>query len=71
MANELRCDNGILFGILDGEQVIEFKCRSRRCGARLGVVVIHYFSVVDGLLVKTDLFKDPATTNKKEVQNGG
>lgn len=59
MATELRCDNGILFGILDDEHIIEVKCRSRRCGAQSGVVVIHYFSAFTGHLLKTSRFKDP------------
>jgi hypothetical protein len=66
MAHELRCDNGILFGILDGNR-IEVKCRSRRCGAQPGVVVIHHFCTKTGELLDTQQFKDPMY---KEVRNG-
>ena len=59
---DLRCDNGILFGILD-DGVIEIKCRSRRCGHERGVVVIHRFSAQTGDLMGTLHFKDP---NRKE-----
>jgi hypothetical protein len=57
--HELRCDNGILFGILEGS-VLEVKCRSRRCGYETGVVVIHRFRLETGDLVgTTQRYKDP------------
>lgn len=55
---ELRCDNRILFGTVDGD-VLEVKCRSRRCGHEGGVVVIHRFDLETGNLVGTQRFKDP------------
>ncbi len=55
---ELRCDNRILFGTLEGS-VLEVKCRSERCGARRGVVLIHRFSLTTGDLVGTRQFRDP------------
>lgn len=55
---ELRCDNGILFGnLVNG--LIEVKCRSSRCGHERGVVVIHRFDAQTGTLVGTQQFKDP------------
>jgi hypothetical protein len=59
-ATELRCDNRILHGVLEN-RVLEVKCRSARCGARRGVVIIHRFSVVTGGLLETLQFKDPIT----------
>lgn len=65
---DLRCDNGILFGVIkDG--VLETKCRSRRCGHEAGTVAIHRFSLETGELQGTLLFKDPA--NKKGVSEDG
>lgn len=67
---ELRCEHKILFGVLYSEQgVVEFKCRSARCGARPGAVVIHRFDVHTGVLLKTYKFKDPG--KREEVQEHG
>lgn len=63
---DLRCDNGILFGIIDGS-AIDVKCRSRRCGHEAGSVVIHRFDLKTGKLQGTMKFKDPAN-KKKEVR---
>lgn len=58
---ELRCDNGILFGvILPEEGLIEVKCRSRRCGHQAGTVVLHRFDLKTGEQKRTLQFKDPA-----------
>ena len=62
---ELRCPNGIKFAELTGE-FIEVKCRSRRCGARPGVVVIHRFTH-QGSFIETKQYRDPAFRN--EVNN--
>jgi hypothetical protein len=56
---ELRCGNGIKFGELLDE-VLEVKCRSARCGAGRGIVVIHSFDLATGKLTGTDRFRDPA-----------
>lgn len=66
---DLRCDNKILHGILEGGS-LEVKCRSSRCGARKGVVVIHCFDVESGALLETKVFKDPANGRKEGGQNG-
>lgn len=55
---DLRCANGIKFGeLVDG--LIEVKCRSVRCGAIAGVVVLHQFDPLSGELVATKRFRDP------------
>lgn len=54
---DLRCPNGIKFGEINSD-FIEVKCRSKRCGAKPGVVVIHRFSH-EGSLTQTLRFKDP------------
>lgn len=44
-----------------GTQLLEVKCDSRICrGPTPNAVVLHYFSLVDGKLVETKRFKDPA-----------
>jgi hypothetical protein len=57
---ELRCENGILFAVLD-DGVVKVKCRSHRCGAGVGKVVIHRFDAGSGILLDTRRYKDPAT----------
>jgi hypothetical protein len=54
---DLRCESK-LHGKVDDEHFIEFKCSSRFCGARPGVVVIHRFDLVTGER-STRKFKDP------------
>ena len=62
--SELRCDNGILFGVLDGD-FLEVKCRSSYCGHGPGAVAIHRFDLATGVLLYTSRFIDP-TTRKKD-----
>lgn len=58
---ELRCGNGILFGvILPEEGLVEVKCRSRRCGHEAGEVILHRFSLKTGELQGTLKFKNPS-----------
>lgn len=71
---DVRCGSGILFGRLDeNTMVFETKCRSRRCGAGQGVVVIHRFSCNTGELLSTRSFQDPSAIvsrrNKKEGEH--
>jgi hypothetical protein len=62
---ELRCDNGILFGVVIPEEgLLEVKCRSRRCGHGAGEVILHRFSLKTGELQGTLKFKNPAYTGK-------
>lgn len=66
---ELRCEHKILFGILyTGDRVVDVKCRSARCGARPGTVIIHRFDAQSGDLLRTYQFKDPT---REESQSGG
>jgi len=44
--------------VLDGE-ILEVKCRSGRCGAKRGVVVLHRFDIRTSKLVDTLRFRDP------------
>lgn len=60
---ELRCPNGIKFGELT-EEFVEVKCRSKRCGAKPGVIVLHRFSH-QGILLKTLRFRDAAQLREK------
>lgn len=71
---EIRCDNGILFGVIEEEdrdgvvtRVLEVKCRSRRCGHEAGAVVLHRFDLETGNIQGTLKFKDPVT--RKESRN--
>jgi hypothetical protein len=60
---ELRCDNEIKFGeLFPDEELLEVKCRSRRCGAAPGVIVIHSFDLATGKMVGTEVFRDPVKT---------
>lgn len=61
--HEIRCGNGILFGVIEG-RTFEVKCRSRRCGHEAGVVIIHRFDLLTGDLVGTSKFRDP--NNRKD-----
>lgn len=63
--HELRCENGILFGIILPDGRLEVKCRSRYCGSGPGVVVLHRFDVRTGECT-TRRYRDPANDNKKE-----
>lgn len=49
--------------------ILEFKCRSSRCGAGRGKVIIHRFSATSGDLLETKVFKDP-TDRKVGEQDG-
>lgn len=55
---DLRCDNSILFGVVL-EDTLEVKCRSSRCGAGQGVVVLHRFDLKTGRLISTATYKNP------------
>lgn len=59
MPKDLRCDSQKLHGrILEGD-VFEVACRSRWCGWRKGVIVLHQFSMESGKLIDTIKFKQP------------
>lgn len=59
---DLRCDNGILFGNIIEEGVVEVKCKSNRCGHRPGVVILHRFSTSTGELLNTLKYQEPKRT---------
>lgn len=60
---ELRCANGIKFGeLFPDREVVEVKCRSARCGAGPGVIVIHSFDLITGRMVGTETFREPTLT---------
>ena len=65
---ELRCDSSILHGIMVGDGIIELPCRSRWCGKRPGVVVLHRFNINTGELLETLRFSEPKVA--KEDSNG-
>lgn len=64
---DLRCENGIKFGEV-GDGFIEVKCRSRRCGAAPGVIVIHRISLASGELLRTERFRDIALRKEGKAQ---
>jgi hypothetical protein len=62
---ELRCEHKLHGVIHDG--LIEVKCKSALCGSRSGVVIIHRFDPITGVLVDTKQYKDtPVINNRKE-----
>lgn len=61
---DLRCEF-IKHAELIEPGVIEFKCRSNKCGHGPGIVVIHRFDAMTGDLISTDRFREP-----KGVNNG-
>lgn len=68
---EARCDFGLLFFCVvevDGQHLIEVKCRSSRCGVEPGVVVLHRFTV-NGELHSTHRFKDPGVRKENSNDN--
>jgi hypothetical protein len=67
----IRCE-GRIHGEITDEGVIEVKCRSERCGARAGVVVLHRFDQETGELIETKRFSDPAQLKVgKKVEGNG
>lgn len=60
MKVELRCPNGIKFAELLDTGLVEVKCRSNRCGAGAGVIVLHQFDPLTGELVNTKRFREVA-----------
>lgn len=65
--DELRCGHN-LHGVLIDENTLEVKCRSKACGAKRGVVVLHRFDLTTGHLISTNIYRDPTTNG--EVRNG-
>lgn len=60
-----------MFGDLDCENgVLEVKCRSTRCGAGVGKVILHRFELISGNLLETKVFLDPLTKRKDVKEDG-
>lgn len=66
---ELRCSSRI-HGVLTADGHLEVKCRSSKCGARRGVVVMHYFDLSNMELVETKKFKDPVLKFNTQQEEG-
>lgn len=64
---EIRCENGILFGYLL-DDCFEVKCRSNRCGAGPGVIILHRFDARTGKFMKTLRLADPRAP--KQLKEG-
>ena len=65
---DLRCPNGIKFGeLLEG--AIEVKCRSSRCGAGTGIVVLHRFDAATGELLSTKRYRDLAVVAEERRES--
>lgn len=54
---DLRCVSTMHGKVHD--EVLEVVCKRRACGAKTGVVVLHYFNIHTGVLIKTLRFADP------------
>lgn len=63
MSRELRCTQGKLFGILEGD-VLEVRCQSKFCGHLPGVVVIHRFDLATGEMLETRRYRNPTPSTK-------
>ena len=63
---ELRCDGGMLHGILKNG-LLEIKCHHIRCtkGTR---AVFHYYDPQTGVLRNTEVFNDPVPHMKGRKQ---
>jgi hypothetical protein len=57
---ELRCEYKLHGVVVEGGSgILEVKCGSSYCGARSGVVVMHYFDLSTCQLTETKRFQDP------------
>jgi hypothetical protein len=54
---EFRCAERLHFKLIG--DIAEVKCKSKRCGAGRGNVILHRFNIRTGNLVETLEFKDP------------
>lgn len=66
---ELRCERGLLQGIVLPDGRLEVKCRSRYCGSGRGVVVLHRFDLTTGQVVETKRYRDPASEGKQNKED--
>jgi hypothetical protein len=62
-ATQLRCRSklhGIMKPQPDGSELLEIRCKDKWCAERgAGLVVLHYFNVDTGELIKTKKYRDP------------
>lgn len=57
--------------MLDNEDgILEVKCKSARCGARAGVVILHRFDVHSGAFLETKVFLDPSHLKDRSTSHG-
>lgn len=63
MEKELRCRQK-LHGIIHDGQIMEVVCKSKFCGSRPGVTVLHRFDLQTGELRDTKVFKTPPGGNR-------
>lgn len=70
MEGELRCPSRIQ-GVMTSSGLLEVKCRSKACGAKKGVVVLHYFNLHGNTLtpVKTTVLNDLLALHEEEMLN--
>lgn len=64
---EIRCP-AKLHGIIVSDGEFEVKCRSRFCGYRPGIVVLHRFSTDTGKLIKTLRFREPEPKKRENKE---
>jgi len=62
---DLRCQGGLAARVTD-EGLVELPCKSRWCGKRPGVVILHRFNPKTGELVETLKFKAPPTQEQRK-----
>lgn len=66
---ELRCEGNVLHGmVVDDEEpkpqgLVEFRCKSKFCGKRVGVVILHRFDLGTGEY-HTRRYLEPPTTER-------
>lgn len=61
---ELRCP-AVKHAELTETGLVEVSCRSRWCGKKPGIVILHRFNAETGELVETLKFKAPPTHDQK------
>jgi len=54
---DLRC-NYKKHGVVIDSHTVEIKCDSKFCGAQRGIIILHWFDLETGKLVKTKRFKE-------------
>lgn len=64
---DLRCPHKKHGEVLEG--IVEVRCKSRLCGARPGLIILHQFDISTGEMVGTMKLKDP-NSRKENNANG-